>query len=170
MFETRHHQQWCFFIFHELEQGRIVPAPKTIFIRSFAEPLCIPFQPQLETPSWTPPARIKHVDLSFGGDDEDSDDDVEHVEVGLGAIAGVWGKVALRVSHWLFSYPPLVIAREIVLSAPHRLSRLFQDQQAWRSRTRRSSTGKQCWAGESDPWQNHHGMAGAKGIPLEEGI
>ena len=110
MFETRHHQQWCFFIFHELEQGRIVPAPKTIFIRSFAEPLCIPFQPQLETPSWTPPARIKHVDLSFGGDDEDSDDDVEHVEVGL--------------SHWLFSYPPLVIAREIVLSAPHRLSRL----------------------------------------------
>ena len=124
MFETRHHQQWCFFIFHELEQGRIVLAPKTIFIRSFAEPLCIPFQPQLETPSWTPPARIKHVDLSFGGDDEDSDDDVEHVEVGLGAIAGVWGKVALRVSHWLFSYPPLVIAREIVLSAPHRLSRL----------------------------------------------
>lgn len=49
----------------------------------------VPFQPQLETPSWTPPARIKHVDLSFVGDDEDSDDDVEHVEVGLGAIAGV---------------------------------------------------------------------------------
>ena len=50
----------------------------------------VPFRPQLEIPSWTPPSRIKHVDLSFGGENEDSDDDdVEHVEVGLGAIQAV---------------------------------------------------------------------------------
>ena len=47
--------------------------------------IALPFDSQLETPSWSPPNRIKHVDLSFDGVEEDSDGENEG-EIALGSI------------------------------------------------------------------------------------
>lgn len=47
------------------------------------------FQPDPQPPNWTPPNRLKHVDLACdeGLEDEDSDNDAQNQEVLLGVMA-----------------------------------------------------------------------------------
>ena len=164
MFETRHHQQWCFFIFDELEQGRIGPAPETTFIRSFAEPLCSPFPAPIWNSKLDPTSSNQTCWFVLWWGERRFWWWCWTCRGRVGSHRGCVRKSSARVSHWLFSYPPL--ARGIVLSAPHRLSRLFQDQQTRRRRTRRSSTGKRCWAGESDPRQSSSWYGRCQRYPL----
>lgn len=48
----------------------------------------LPFRSNPEAPSWAPPNRLKHLDLSWEGiPQEDSDDDVDEGDVRLGVLA-----------------------------------------------------------------------------------